>query len=454
MCAIFGISGHSEASNLTYLGLHALQHRGQEGAGIVSSTEGIPHALKKRGLVGDIFTVEELARLPGHQAIGHTRYSTSGGDREENLQPLLLRRSSGWVAVAHNGNLVNAASLTSRLEQMGSIFQSTSDTEVIIHLIARTGEPDLIKALTAALAQVEGAYSLLVMNQNTLIAVRDPHGFRPLVMGTLQSSTVFASETTAFDLIGAAYQREVAPGEMVIVDLEGKEPPRSYFPFHEIRSKKCVFEQIYFARPDSVVFGAGVYETRKALGKRLAFEHPVPHADMVIPVPDSGVYAAIGYSEQSKIPFEMGIIRSHYMGRTFIEPSQSIRDFGVKLKLNPLSGFLKGKKIVVVDDSLVRGTTSKKLIQHLRDSGAAEVHVRISAPPTKHPCFYGIDTPTQKELLASRNSVEQIKNFIGADSLGYISLEGLLDVCESKSNSGFCHACFSGEYPTQSLNRS
>ncbi|NBT58738.1 amidophosphoribosyltransferase, partial [bacterium] len=292
MCAIFGISGHSEASHLTYLGLHALQHRGQEGAGIVSSHESKPYALKKRGLVGDIFTSDELLRLPGHQAIGHTRYSTAGGDRIENLQPLLLRTASGWISVAHNGNLVNAASLTSRLEKMGSIFQSTSDTEVIIHLIARTGEPDLVKALTAALAQVEGAYSLLVMNQNTLIAVRDPRGFRPLVLGRLKDSTVFASETTAFDLIGADYEREVAPGEMVILDLQGKEPLRSFFPFHEIQPRKCVFEQIYFARPDSVVYGAGVYETRKALGKRLALEHPVPHADMVIPVPDSGVYAA------------------------------------------------------------------------------------------------------------------------------------------------------------------
>lgn len=289
MCAIFGIAGHPEASNVTYLGLHALQHRGQEGAGIVSSRDEKPYALKKRGLVGDIFSNDELERLPGKQAIGHTRYSTSGGDKEENLQPFLVRTASGWVTVAHNGNLVNAASLTARLEKMGSIFQSTSDTEVLVHLIARTGEPDLIKALTTALAQVEGAYSLLVMNQNTLIAVRDPHGFRPLVLGRFQESIVFASETTAFDLIGATYEREVAPGEMVIVDLTGKEAPRSFYPFHEIAHKKCVFEQIYFARPDSVVYGAGVYETRKALGKRLAVEHPVPQADMVIPVPDSSL---------------------------------------------------------------------------------------------------------------------------------------------------------------------
>lgn len=447
MCAIFGIAGNPESANLTYLGLHALQHRGQEGAGIVSSHTSGPHLVKKQGLVAEIFSNDELAKLPGMQAIGHTRYSTTGGDSPENLQPFLLRTSIGWVAVAHNGNLVNAKALTKRLEQMGSIFQSTSDTEVIIHLIARTGEPDLVRALTTALAQVEGAYSLLVMNEDQLIAVRDPFGFRPLVMGQLGESFVFASETTAFDLMGATYVREVGPGEMIIVDLKKKAQLRSHFPFHQIQTKKCVFEQIYFARPDSVVFGAGVYETRKALGKRLALEQPAPGSDMVIPVPDSGVYAGIGFSEGSQIPFEMGIIRSHYMGRTFIEPSQSIRDFGVKLKLNPVSGFLKGKKVVVVDDSLVRGTTSKKLIQHLRDAGAKEVHLRISAPPTTHPCFYGIDTPTQKELLASKHSIDQIRSHIGADSLGYLSLQGLLEVCSSKSGEGFCHACFSGEYP-------
>jgi len=448
MCAIFGIAGNEEASKITYLGLHALQHRGQEGAGIVSASEFTHSVLKKRGLVADVFTSDDLIRLKGKSAIGHTRYSTAGGDLAENLQPILLRTAMGWLSVAHNGNLVNAKALTERLEKMGSIFQSTADTEVIVHLIARTGEPDLVRGLTAALAQLEGAYSLLVMNQDYLIAVRDPQGFRPLVMGRLQGKPVFASETTAFDLIGATYEREVAPGEMVIVSLNKVQELRSYFPFHKRESKKCVFEQVYFARPDSVVFGAGIYETRKALGKRLAQEQPIKGADMVIPVPDSGVYAAIGFSEEAKIPFEMGIIRSHYIGRTFIEPSQSIRDFGVKLKLNPLSGFLKDKKIVVVDDSLVRGTTSKKLIQHLRDSGAKEVHLRISAPPTAHPCYYGIDTPTQKELLASRSSVEEIRKFIGADSLGYLSLEGLLEVCGTRSGEGFCHACFSGSYPS------
>lgn len=447
MCAIFGVVGNTEASKLTYLGLHALQHRGQEGAGIVSSQNQEPHALKKKGLVGEVFTPQELEGLPGPHAIGHTRYSTAGGNSAANLQPILLRTGQGWIAIAHNGNLTNASALTRRLEKMGSIFQSTSDTEVIIHLMARTGEPQLEKALTTALAQVEGAYSLLVMDQSKLIAVRDPHGFRPLVMGNFQGKPVFASETTAFDLMGARYEREIAPGEMVIVDLSEKEAVRSFFPFHPIPSRKCIFEQVYFARPDSLMFGAGVYETRKALGKRLAEEQPALGADMVVPVPDSGVYAAIGYSEASGIPFEMGIIRSHYMGRTFIEPSQSIRDFGVKLKLNPVSGFLKNKKVVVVDDSLVRGTTSQKLIRHLREAGAAEVHLRISAPPTRHPCFYGIDTPTQKELLASHQTIEQIKKHIGADSLGYLSLNGLLEVCSKKSDEGFCHACFSGEYP-------
>ena len=447
MCAIFGIVDHLEASHMTYLGLHALQHRGQEGAGIVSACEGKPYVVKKKGLVNEIFSAEELAKLPGRQAIGHTRYSTAGGGGIENLQPLLLRTGQGWIALAHNGNLVNAEALTQRLEQMGSIFQSSSDTEVIIHLIARTGEPDLVKALTAALTQVEGAYSLLVMNENTLIAVRDPLGIRPLVLGRLNDSPVFASETTAFDLMGAKFEREIAPGEMVIVDLERKGPLRSFYPFHELKPKKCIFEQIYFARPDSVVFGAGVYETRKALGKQLALEQPASDAHLVIPVPDSGVYAAIGYAEVSKLPFEMGIIRSHYMGRTFIEPAQSIRDFGVKLKLNPVSQFLQGKKVVIVDDSIVRGTTSRKLIQHLRDAGAQEVHLRISSPPTKHPCFYGIDTPTQEELLASSQTVEQMRKFIGADTLGFLSLEGLLKVSEKKSRPGFCHACFSGEYP-------
>jgi len=448
MCAIFGIVEHPEASNLAYLGLHALQHRGQEGAGIASYHPESPRLVRKRGLVADVFSQAELSGLKGAHAIGHNRYSTTGGDSVENLQPFLLRTGNGWISIVHNGNLVNAKKLTQRLEQMGSIFQSQSDTEVIIHLMARTGEPDLSKALTAALSQVEGAYSLLVMNEKHFIAVRDPFGFRPLVMGKLKESFVFASETTAFDLIGADYVREVQPGEMVIIDLESPQKFESLSPFSQRNEKKCVFEHVYFSRPDSVVFGSGVYETRKALGKKLAEEQPAPGSDFVIPVPDSGVYAAIGFAEQSGIPFEMGIIRSHYMGRTFIEPSQSIRDFGVKLKLNPVSGFLKNKKVVVVDDSLVRGTTSKKLIRLLREAGAQEIHLRISAPPTTHPCFYGIDTPHQEELLASRQTLSTIRETIGADSIGYLSLEGLLEVSERNSSRGFCHACFTGQYPT------
>ncbi|NBX91671.1 MAG: amidophosphoribosyltransferase [Proteobacteria bacterium] len=452
MCAIFGISGNSEASNITYLGLHALQHRGQEGAGIVSTLGSRNFLFKKLGLVSEVFSSATLAQLPGTSAIGHTRYSTAGGNAAENLQPIVLRTSLGWIGVVHNGNLVNAKPLAKKLEQMGSIFQSSADTEVIVHLMARSGESDLVKALVASLKQLEGAYSLLVMDQQYLIAVRDPYGFRPLVLGNLNGKPVFASETTAFDLIGAKYEREVDPGEMIIVPHDRPAELISQYPFRQYEQKKCVFEHIYFARPDSVVFGAGVYETRKALGKRLAQEQPASGMDMVIPVPDSGVYASIGFSEESGIPFEMGIIRSHYIGRTFIEPSQSIRNFGVKLKLNPLSGFLRDKKIVVVDDSLVRGTTSKKLIQHLRESGAKEVHLRISAPPTMHPCFYGIDTPTSKELLASRSTIEQMKELIGADSLGFLSLQGLLETCGSSAGTGFCHACFSGNYPTDSLN--
>lgn len=448
MCAIFGIAGAEEASNLTYLGLHALQHRGQEGTGIVSTSGKEPFVHKERGHVGDIFTANVIEKLRGHSAIGHNRYSTTGGNTSENLQPVLMKSSLGWVSIAHNGNLVNAGELTKTLETEGSIFQSTSDTEVILHLMARSQERDLVKALIHALKKVVGAYSLLVLNSEYLIAVRDPQGFRPLVMGKHQGKPVFASETTAFDLIGAIYEREIEPGEMLIVSFKDNFSIRSLRPFETSAPKRCIFEQVYFARPDSQVFGATVYHTRKNLGKQLAKEQPASGADLVIPVPDSGVYAAIGFSEFSKLPFEMGIIRSHYIGRTFIEPRQSIRDFGVKLKLNPVTEVIQGKSIVVVDDSLVRGTTSRKLIQHLRDAGAREVHLRISAPPTAHPCFYGVDTPTKKELLASTNSVENIRKFVGADSLGYLSLEGLIQVAAEKSNTGFCHACFSGEYPT------
>lgn len=447
MCAIFGISGAEEAANLTYLGLHALQHRGQEGTGIISTNGADPFIHKERGLVGDVFTARVIEKLKGHSAIGHNRYSTTGGNTSENLQPVIMKSSIGWVSIAHNGNLVNAAELTKKLEEDGSIFQSTADTEVILHLIAKSKERNLVKALIHALKQISGAYSLLVLNHEYLIAIRDPHGFRPLAMGILNDRPVFSSESTAFDLIGAEYNREVEPGEMVVVSLNDNFKTETLRPFKPKEHKRCIFEQVYFARPDSVVYGSSIYQTRKNLGKQLAEEQPTRNADMVIPVPDSGVYAAIGYAEMARLPFEMGIIRSHYIGRTFIEPRQSIRDFGVKLKLNPVAETINGKSIVVVDDSLVRGTTSKKLIQHLRNAGAREVHLRISAPPTAHPCFYGIDTPTKKELLASSNTIEDIRVFVGADSLGYLSLEGLLKVAEEKSGAGFCHACFSGDYP-------
>ncbi len=449
MCAIFGIIGTPEASHFTYLGLHALQHRGQEGSGIVATDGTTPKVHKQMGLVSDNFNSEVLAKLSGIAAIGHNRYSTAGGSFAENLQPIQLKCSLGWVSIAHNGNLVNAVTMAKALEKEGAIFQATSDTEVILHLMARSQKPKLEDALVTALKQVEGAYSLLLMNNEKMIAIRDPFGFRPMVMGTLNGATVFASETTAFDLIGAKYLREVAPGEMIVIDLKNTGELRSTFPLErELHPRRCIFEMIYFARPDSQVFGASVHYTRKALGRQLAKEQPVV-ADVVIPVPDSGVPAAIGFAEESKIPFDMGIIRSHYIGRTFIEPKQSIRNFGVKLKLNPVAQCVGGKRVVIVDDSLVRGTTSKKLIQHLRQAGALEVHVRISAPPTTHSCFYGIDTPTRKELLASHQTIEDIRKFIGADSLGYLTLQGLMKVAKTQEgDDGFCHACFSGEYPT------
>lgn len=446
MCAIFGIIGAEDASNLTYLGLHALQHRGQEGCGIVSTDGNEAFVVKRKGLVGEVFTSNALARLKGRAAIGHTRYSTTGGNTAANLQPLHMKSSLGWVALAHNGDLVNSLELTQTLEKEGSIFHTTNDTEVILHLMARSREPSMVGALVSALKRVEGAYSLLVMNRDELVAVRDPMGFRPLVMGELKGALVFASETTALDLIGATYLREIKPGEVLRVTRDGKE--ESTFPFRQTEIRRCVFEYVYFARPDSLLYGDNVHEVRKQLGQRLAQEHPAEGADVVIPIPDSGVPGAIGFSEYSKIPFDMGIIRSHYIGRTFIEPRQTIRDFGVKLKLNAVRNCVEGKSIVVVDDSLVRGTTSKKLIRHLREAGARKVHLRITAPPTTHSCFYGIDTPRRKELLASQNGVEAIREFIGADSLGYLSLSGLLEVASRKAGPGFCHACFSGEYPT------
>jgi amidophosphoribosyltransferase len=444
-CGVFGVFGHPEAANLTYLGIHALQHRGQESAGIAALDAGKIQVHKAMGLVADIFNVEALARLPGDAAIGHTRYSTAGESRIENAAPFVSSGAAGPMAVAHNGNLVNAEEIRAELEAQGAIFTGSSDTELLLHLIARERAATPIERIQRALQHVRGAYSLLFLTGDSIVAVRDPLGFRPLVLGKLRGGApVFASETCAFDLIEAQMVREVEPGEMVVADRSGvrtvqKMPPQ--------RSGKCIFELIYFARPDSQVFGRSVYRTRKELGRRLAIEQPA-EADVVVPVPDSGVAAALGYSEQSGIPYDMGLIRSHYVGRTFIEPSQSIRHFGVKLKLNPVQHVVKGKRVVVVDDSIVRGTTSRKIVKMLRDAGAKEVHVRISAPPTRWPCYYGIDTPVRSELIAATHTVEEIAKYVTADSLGYLSEQGMHEAVRAEPRT-FCDACFTGEYLVQ-----
>jgi len=444
-CGVFGIFGHAEAANLAYLGIHALQHRGQESAGIASWDGRKIHLHKAMGLVADIFTQQVIAGLPGSSAIGHTRYSTSGQSNLANAQPMVARTTAGQIAVAHNGNLVNYEELKLELEEKGALFQGTSDTEVIVHLLAHEKIGSVEERIQGALANVRGAYSLLFLTEKGLVAVRDPLGFRPMVLGKLRNGgTVFASETCALDLIEAEYIREIEPGEMVVVDAKGLRTVQS---LPKQRSGKCIFELIYFARPDSQVFSRSVYDTRKALGRRLAIEQPVV-ADVVVPVPDSGLAAALGYSEQSGIPYDMGLIRSHYVGRTFIEPSQSIRHFGVKLKLNPVQSVVKGKRVVVVDDSIVRGTTSRKIVKMLRDAGAREVHLRISAPPTRWPCYYGIDTPVRSELIAASHTVEEIAKYVTADSLGYLSREGVHEAANAEPRS-FCDACFTGEYLVQ-----
>ncbi len=440
-CGVFGIFNHAEAANMAYLGLHALQHRGQEGAGIVSSDGQTLHSERGVGLVGEIFTRDRIALLPGNMALGHNRYSTAGGSHIKNVQPLLVDYALGQMSVAHNGNLVNARLIKDQLEAYGSIFHTTSDTEVVVHLIAISKYPTLQDRIVDALEQVRGAYSMLFMNEKELIAVRDPRGIRPLVLGRLKDAYVVASETCAFDLIEADYIREIEPGEMLVINREGLQ---SSFPFSARERKSCVFEYIYFARPDSIVFGHSVNTIRKEFGRALAREHPC-NADIVIPVPDSGMPPALGYSEESGIPFELALIRNHYIGRTFIEPEQSIRHFGVKLKLNPIRSVLKGKRVILVDDSIVRGTTSRKIVRMVRDAGAREVHVRISSPPTTHPCFYGIDTPTRKELIASSHDIEEIRRYITADSLGYLSIEKMLGAIPGQTD-GFCLACFTGDY--------
>jgi amidophosphoribosyltransferase len=443
-CGIFGVYGHPEAANLTYLGLYALQHRGQESAGIVSSDGRGIYAHKEMGLVSEIFDQDVLKKLPGRNAIGHVRYSTAGGSHLKNAQPFVFDYSRGGIAIAHNGNLTNAQALRDQLEREGAVFQSTMDTEVIIHLFAHTTIGSTVERVIAALQEVQGAYSLLFLSEKELIAARDPHGFRPLVLGRIKQGYVVGSETCAFDLIGAEFIREIEPGEVLMINEAGIQ---SFYPFPKVKHRFCIFEFIYFARPDSYIFGHNVYQVRRELGVQLAKEHPVD-ADVVIPIPDSGMPAALGFAHQSGIPLELGIIRNHYVGRTFIEPRESIRHFGVKIKLNAVKETIRDKRVVVVDDSIVRGTTARKNMRMIKNSGATEVHVRISCPPIAASCFYGIDTPTKEELIASSHSVDEVRKFIHVNSLGYLSLEGLRR-CVAPHEDEFCYACFNGEYPVE-----
>jgi amidophosphoribosyltransferase len=442
-CGVFGVLGHQEAANITYLGLHALQHRGQESAGIVTTDGERLFAHRAMGLVQDCFTQEQLGRLPGRAAIGHVRYSTTGSSHIKNAQPIAVDYSRGSLAVCHNGNLTNADELRAELESRGSIFQSDSDTEVFVHLVAASQEVAIEDRIAYALSRVRGAYSLLFLTEEALIGVRDPMGIRPLCLGLLpgqKDAHVIASEPCAFDLIGAEHVRDIEPGEMVIMDSSGM---RSVRLLQKAPPRMCVFEYVYFARPDSKLGGKSVYEVRRAFGRALAQEHPV-EADVVCPVPDSGVPAAIGYAGAMGLPFEMGLIRSHYVGRTFIEPQQSIRHFGVRLKLNPVEPVLRGKRVVIIDDSIVRGTTSRKIVKMVRDAGAREVHLRISSPPTQWPCYYGIDTPTRRELIASSHTVDEIARYVTADSIGYLSLDGMMG--SLGGGDAYCDACFTGHY--------
>jgi len=444
MCGVFGIHGHDEAANIAYLGMHALQHRGQESAGLVAVEDGRLRRHVQMGLVSDAFNRETLARLPGVTAIGHVRYSTAGSSELRNAQPFVFEYAGGQLAIAHNGNIVNANELRAELDASGSIFQTSSDTEVIVHLMAKAREPDVLGKLMAALKRVRGAYSLVCLTHDSkMIGVRDPNGFRPLVIGRLKDAFVLSSETCSFDLIEAEFIREVEPGEIVVIDKTGMTShrlPETAAPTF------CVFEHVYFARPDSFLNGKSVYRAREKLGKRLAQESPVA-GDVVIPVPDSGVPAAVGYANETKIPFEMGLLRSHYVGRTFIEPQESIRHFGVRLKLSVVRSIVDGKRVVVVDDSLVRGTTSRKIVKMLRNAGAREVHLRISAPPTTHPCFYGIDTPTRSELVAASHTIEEIGRYVTCDSIAYLSHDGMMAaVGADQGGAGYCSACFTGKY--------
>jgi amidophosphoribosyltransferase len=443
-CGVFGIYNHPEAANMTYLGLYALQHRGQESAGIVASDGQRLRAVREMGYVADAFNERALAGLPGSAAIGHVRYSTAGESKLENAQPFLIDCSHGEIAVCHNGNLVNAQELRERLVSEGSIFQTTSDTEVLLHLYARSRAVTLEDALVESLSQARGAFSLALLTKDRLIAVRDPHGFRPLAIGRLGDAIIVCSETCALDLIGATYVRDVEPGEVLIVGPSGT---RSLHPFGPARLAHCVFEHVYFSRPDSYVFGESVNEVRTSFGRRLAQEAPVD-ADVVVPIPDSGVCAAIGYAETAGLPMKMGLIRNHYVGRTFIQPAQSIRHFSVKVKLNPVRSILDGKRVVLVDDSIVRGTTSRKIVRMVRSAGAKEVHLRISCPPTLSPCFYGVDTPRRSELIAATHTLDEIRRYISADSLAYLSLDGLLTAVGEKRGT-YCTSCYTGVYPVE-----
>ena len=442
-CGIFGIFGYAEASTLTQLGLFALQHRGQEACGIVSSDDGELHQYRSIGLVADVLAEEVIKTLTGSSAIGHTRYSTAGKNTIDEVQPFSVTCQHGKIAVCHNGNLPFAEARRRELERGGAIFSSTSDTETILHGIARIPAKDAVEAIKKVLTDTEGAFSLLFLTPKSLIAVRDPRGFRPLVLGRFQGAWCVASETCAFDLMDAEYIREVEPGEMLIIDAEGL---HSSMPFERKPVSVCTFEHVYFSRPDSTIFGKSVNESRHKMGKRLAIEQPC-EADLVVPVPDSGVAAAIGYAAESAINFRQAIIRNHYVGRTFIEPSQSIRSFGVRLKLNPIKDLINGRRVVLVDDSIVRGTTSKKIVEMVRDVGATEVHMRISCPPTAHSCYYGVDTPHRRDLIAANHTVAEVADYIGADSLGYLSLEGMLEAI-GLNPSTTCSACWTGKYPT------
>ena len=441
-CGVVGVYGHPDAANLVYLGLYALQHRGQESAGIAASSNGKMHLEVGMGLVADVFSDARLKKLPGNIAVGHNRYSTTGVSKVKNAQPCLIEYSGGTMAMGHNGNLVNASEIRKELGAAGAIFQSTNDSEVIVHLMAQSRRNSFVDRAVAALSQVKGAYSIVLMSENELVAARDPQGFRPLCLGKLDGAYIVASESCVMDLVEAEFIREIEPGELILINQFGV---KSFHPFQKASTKQCVFEHIYFSRPDSYLFGHSVYSTRKLMGKALAREKPV-EADVVVPVPDSGVISAMGYSEETKIPFQMGLIRNHYVGRTFIEPQSQIRNFGVKIKLNAVKPVIEGKRVIIIDDSIVRGTTSKKIVRMLREVGAREVHVRISSPPTTHSCFYGIDTPTKGELIASNMDIDQTCKYLGADSLHYISLEKMLEIFGEQKDD-FCAACFDGRYP-------